>query len=89
MIGEYLKESREKAKKSVYDVEREIKINHGSIYRWERNENIPSIEQCILLADYYGVSLDELVGREFGHSNEHAKALQINYGGNNTQNNRF
>ena len=67
MIGEYLKEAREKCNKSPYDVEKETGINHASIYRWEKNENEPSIYQCIKLADFYGVSLDELVGREFGH----------------------
>lgn len=64
-IGEHLKYSREQAKKTVYDVERELSINHSQLYRWEANKNEPSITQCIKLADFYGVSLDELIGREF------------------------
>ena len=64
-LGENIKNAREQAQKTVYDVERDIKINHSQFYRWESNQNEPSITQCIKLADYYGVSLDELVGRDF------------------------
>ena len=64
-LGENIKNAREQAQKTVYDVERDIKINHSQLYRWESNQNEPSITQCIKLADYYGVSLDELVGRDF------------------------
>ena len=38
MIGEYLRESREKCNKSPYDVEKETGINHASIYRWEKTK---------------------------------------------------
>lgn len=30
----------------------------------ERGKGIPNLEQCILLADFYGISIDELVGHE-------------------------
>lgn len=70
MIGNELKESRIDAKKSVYDVERETGIHNSQIYRWEQNKNEPSISQCIKLADCYGISLDELVGRKYGHTIE-------------------
>ena len=63
-IGENLRISREERNKTVYDVERDLKINHTQIYRWEQNKNEPSIMQCIKLADYYGISLDDLVGRD-------------------------
>lgn len=67
MVGEYLKEAREKAEKSIYDVEKELGINHSQLYRWEKNVVEPSIINCIKLAEYYGISLDDLVGREYGH----------------------
>ena len=35
---------------------------------WENNNGLPSIDFCVKLADFYGISLDELVGREFGHN---------------------
>lgn len=75
-IAENLKAIREERKKSVYDIEKEIKISHQNIYKWERAQAEPSIINCIKLADYYGVSLDELVGREYGH--EEKEITQIN-----------
>ena len=30
----------------------------------ERGKGIPNIEQCIILADFYGISIDEFVGHE-------------------------
>ena len=64
-ISESLRITREESNKSVYQVEKETKINHSSIYRWEQGTNEPTISQCIKLADCYNVSLDELVGRDF------------------------
>ena len=66
-LGENLRIAREISGKKVYDVEKATGIKHEQIYRWENNKNVPSIIQCIKLADYYGISLDELVGREFCH----------------------
>lgn len=31
-----------------------------SIYKWERGENLPSIDNAIILAWIYGISVDEL-----------------------------
>lgn len=64
MIGKNLKMIREANNKTVYEIEQDLKINHTSIYRWEQNKNLPNIEQCIKLADYYCISIDELVGHE-------------------------
>ena len=38
-------------------------INQQNISRWESGQNIPNIEECVKLANFFGVSLDELVGR--------------------------
>lgn len=88
--GEYFIEQREKKGKTQNKAAKEIGISQQVLNKWERDISIPTIDNCIKLADYYGVSLDELVGREFGHDVEHtAKAIQVNNGGNNTQNNYF
>ena len=39
-------------------------IKQQNISRWENNLAIPSIENCEILADFYGITLDELVGRD-------------------------
>lgn len=63
-IGKALKFAREEANKSVYEIEKELKINHQSLYNWEKGKQEPSIKQCIKLAQYYGITLNELVGIE-------------------------
>lgn len=89
-ISETLRYYRERAEKSQNKVAKETGIKQQMINYWENGKGAPNLEFCIILADYYGVSLDELVGREFGHSEDtHAKAVQINNGNNNTQNNYF
>lgn len=30
----------------------------------ERDKGIPNIQQCVLLANYFGISIDELIGRD-------------------------
>lgn len=39
-------------------------IPQNTISWIESNRGIPNVQQCISLADYYGISLDELVGRD-------------------------
>jgi transcriptional regulator with XRE-family HTH domain len=40
----------------------QIEINKSQLSRWERNENDPSLALAAKLADYYGVSVDFLLG---------------------------
>ena len=67
-FGENLKEFREKSGLNKLQLSQEIGTSHQNVCRWENNECSPSIDFCIKLADFYGISLDELVGREFGHN---------------------
>lgn len=39
-------------------------IPQNTISWIESDRGLPNINQCVLLADFYGVSLDELIGRE-------------------------
>lgn len=38
-------------------------ISQQNISRWESNKVIPSIEHCEILANFYGITIDELIGR--------------------------
>lgn len=40
----------------------DMKLNKSMVSRWERNENDPSLEMAVVLAKYYNVSLDYLIG---------------------------
>lgn len=62
--GDFFKEQRITAKKTLTDVEKATGISNENLSRWENNKNLPNIDFCVLLADYYDISLDELVGRD-------------------------
>ena len=43
---------------------KELNIHQQNISRWEKGDNIPNIYDCAKIADYFGVTIDYLVGRE-------------------------
>ena len=59
-----LKELREKKGVSQRDVAEVLKISKGSIGMWESTDRIPNAKQLNLLADFFGISVDELLGRD-------------------------
>ena len=62
--GEALRAQRENMQISQRELSKMIGTSHQNIHRWEKGEVIPNIDFCVKLADFYGISLDELVGRE-------------------------
>lgn len=40
-------------------------IKQQNISRWEKGMHIPDILECVKLADFYHISLDELADRDF------------------------
>ena len=63
-ISEALKYQRETASLSQSGLAKATGISQQKISYYESGKHSPSIEDCILLADFYGISLDELVGRK-------------------------
>lgn len=41
-----------------------IGLHHDALRRYERGERIPEADALLKIADYYGVSVDYLLGRE-------------------------
>lgn len=62
--GKKLKEWREFNGLSITQLAKRVKISHQNISRWERNEVLPNIDFCVQLANFYDISLDELIGRK-------------------------
>lgn len=63
--GEALNYQRETAELSQLELSRKAGISHQNINRWEKGEVLPNIDFCVKLADFYGITLDELVNRKF------------------------
>lgn len=62
--GEAIKYQRELAGISILELSKKIGTSHQNISRWERGEVMPSIDFCVKLANFYGISMDELIGRD-------------------------
>lgn len=64
MYGKELKAIRELYGYSLLDVEKQTGISHQNLSRWENDKISPNIDFCVRLADFYNVTLDQLIGRE-------------------------
>ena len=63
--GKALKYQRELNDKTLLDIQRATGISNQNLSRWEQGKVLPNIDFCVKLADFYGISLDELIGRDF------------------------
>ena len=64
-LREELRYQRILRNKTLKQVETDTGISNSNLSRWECGKVLPNIDFCIQLADYYEISLDELVGRDF------------------------
>ena len=60
--GEFFKYQREAAGLNQPELAKKIGTSQTNVSRWERGIVLPSIDFCVKLANFYGISLDELVG---------------------------
>ncbi len=63
-IGNAMRAQRLLSNKTLLQVEKDTGISNASISRWETGKVIPNVEDCIILAEYYGVTLDELLNQD-------------------------
>ena len=63
-LAENLKHFRKKSGISQEELAEICQVSRQAIAKWENEESIPTLENLVFLADYYKISLDELVGRK-------------------------
>ena len=63
--GAEIKSHREKLGVSQLELSKRIGVSHQNINRWESGKAVPNIVFCVKLADFFGITLDELIGRDF------------------------
>ena len=61
-FAERLKELREEKGLTLVQLAKELKFSHVAVGRWERKARIPNIEALIVIAKYFNVSADYLLG---------------------------
>ena len=62
---------------SGYAVAKKIGVSDAAFYKWRDGEVLPNFETAIKLADLFGISLDELAGRESPPPTEQAEQIAM------------
>lgn len=85
-----LKELRKENKKTQQDIAIKLNIAQQTYARYELETSEPTIDTLCKLADYYGVSLDYLIGRdyssEFSYLTEQEKIIVATFRKMNDEN---
>lgn len=63
-LADNLQINRRRMGLSQEELAEKCQISRQAIAKWESGESVPTIEKLIFLADFYKVTLDELVGRK-------------------------
>ena len=77
-----LKELRKQHKKTQEDVAKILNVTHQTYGRYELGICEPTLETLCTLANYYGVTVDYLIGRdanEFAYLSQEEKTLIVNF----------
>ena len=61
---ERFKELRKESNLSTLKLGKALGVSNSTITRWENEENIPSIEHLYIIAKFFKVSADYLIGLE-------------------------
>ncbi|MCQ2602664.1 MAG: helix-turn-helix domain-containing protein [Clostridia bacterium] len=63
-IGIAIKENRIAQNFTQKQLAEKVGVTHAAISFWENGVNIPNVKDCWKIADVFGISIDELVGRK-------------------------
>ncbi len=69
MFGNEIKQIRISRNLTQTEVAKATGLPQNTISWIESDKGIANIRQCVALADYYGITLDELIGREIKNKN--------------------
>ena len=60
--GKKLKRMRQARGLSTYQVRDMLNLtSRGAIYKWERGDCLPRVDNLLILADIYGLSMEEML----------------------------
>lgn len=79
MISENLYSLRKAHELTQEEVAEKVGVSRQAVAKWENGDTIPDIEKCVMLADLYDVTLDELVthSKEAYHLNVPPKGKHV------------
>jgi transcriptional regulator with XRE-family HTH domain len=62
-LGEIIRENRTKHGLSQEKIAEMVKVSRQAVTKWETNKSMPCMENLIMLADIFKISLDEFTGK--------------------------
>ena len=66
MIGEKLRQLRSEKGNTQLELAKAVDVSVKTVKNWEADVNDPDLSHTIAIADYYDITIDELVGRDLG-----------------------
>ena len=63
-IGDFMKELRKEKGLTQEQTAEQFMVNRRTVSRWETGNNLPDLDVLIEMADYYGISVRELLDGE-------------------------
>ena len=64
MLNERIRALRKEHGYSQEQMARKLHLTQGAISQWENGLTVPAADQLIALADVFGITVDDLLGRE-------------------------
>lgn len=64
MLNERIKQLREACGMTQVELAKNLSVTKQSVSNWENNNIQPSVEMLVSIADFFGVSVDYLLGRD-------------------------
>ena len=64
MYGKEIKETRKNYNVTQTQLSKATGLPQNTISWIESDKGIPNVHQCKLIADFYGISIEELIGQE-------------------------
>ena len=64
-LGERIKKLREDKGKTQLDISKVLGTTYQTVYKYEKDIAVPPADALVKLADYFNVTTDYLLGRDF------------------------
>ena len=83
LLGEIIRRKRLEKNLTQEEVASHLGISFQAISKWERGDGYPDIEMLPALANYFGISIDELLGMSVSEKTEKYNTINAEWAENN------
>ena len=63
-VGQRIQEHRKKNGLSQEELGQRLLVSRQTVSLWEKDQTLPTVDNLLLLKDIFGISVDELLGKE-------------------------